>query len=259
MSTTSEAQHRSVVSFARRSDRLSAAQQKAWDAHHEAWVIDVPRTTARLRMDPDYRIEPDVLFGRQAPLIVEIGPGMGDSLAPMAADRPTSNVLAFEVYQPAIARILAKLARQKVETVRVIQADASDGLRQLADGVRVEEVWMFFPDPWPKTKHHKRRLLDSAFADLIADKLRPGGLWRLATDWADYAEQMRDVLGAHPEFIPVDPESRQTDPPPSVVDPEPASGTDLRSDRWTGRAQTKFERRGIAAGHEIVDLAYRRR
>ena len=254
MSTTSEAHHRSVVSFARRSDRLSPPQQKAWDAHHEAWVIDVPRDGARLRLDPSYRIDPEVLFGRRAPLIVEIGPGMGDSLAPMAAARSGSNVLAFEVYQPAIARILAKLARQQVETVRVIQADAGDGLRQLADGVSLDELWMFFPDPWPKTKHHKRRLLDSQFADLIAGTLRPGGLWRLATDWADYADQMRDVLDGHAEFVGVDPNEPEVEPVVGAAQPGFAG-----SGRWTGRAQTKFERRGIEAGHQIVDLAYRRR
>ena len=237
---------REVVSFVRRSDRLTPAQQKAWDAHHDAWVVEVPRGGGRLTIAADHRIEPRALFGRTAPLIVEIGPGMGDSLAPMAAARPEADVLAFEVYQPAVARILAKLAARQVSNVRVLQADATDGLRQLPDEFRIDELWMFFPDPWPKTKHHKRRLLTTEFADLVAARLRPGGRWRLATDWADYAEQMRRVLDAHPAFT--------GEPIAAEGDAEPKGQT-----RWAGRPMTKFERRGIEAGHEIVDLCYRRR
>ncbi len=259
--------HRSVVSFVRRSDRLSAAQQKHWDAHHRDWVVDVPRGDARLSLHPDHRIDPDDLFGRPGELIVEIGPGMGDSLAPMAAARAEANVLAFEVYQPAIARILAKLAREGAENVRVVQADAGDGLRQLATGVAVDELWMFFPDPWPKTKHHKRRLLDPGFADLVATRLRPGALWRLATDWADYADQMRDVLDAHPEFVRVDPDTASTMQDAATGAAEEGAGEEGAGEesagefpeRWSDRVQTKFERRGLAAGHRIVDLAYRRR
>ena len=230
---------RGVVSFVRRSPRVTPQQQRLWDKFADRWLIEVPRADNSTSIDPEHRIDLTAEFGRPAPLIIEIGPGMGESLAPMAAARPEANVLAFEVYRPAIARILAKIDKFGAGNIRVIQANAVDGLTQIAPPSGVAELWMFFPDPWHKSKHRKRRLLGHDFADLVASRLAPGAVWRLATDWADYAKQMRTVLDDHPEFE-------------SLYPGEYAP-------RWPERPVTKFEQRGIDAGREIFDLAYRRR
>jgi tRNA (guanine-N7-)-methyltransferase len=230
---------RGVVSFVRRSPRLTPQQQRLWDSHADRWLITVPRDASSTSIDPKHGIDLDQAFGRTAPLIIEIGPGMGESLAPMAAARPEANVLAFEVYRPAIARILAKIAKFGADNVRVIEANAVEGLRRIAPASGVAELWMFFPDPWHKSKHRKRRLLNHDFADLVASRLQPGGIWRLATDWADYAKQMRAVLDDHRDFE-------------SLYPGEYAP-------RWAERPVTKFEQRGLDEGREIFDLAYRRR
>jgi tRNA (guanine-N7-)-methyltransferase len=230
---------RGVVSFVRRSPRLTPQQQRLWDRYHDRWLIEVPRDQNSTSVDPDHGIDLAAEFGRSAPLIIEIGPGMGESLVPMAAARPEANVLAFEVYRPAIARILAKIDKQGVENVRVIQANAVDGLRRIAPEAGVEELWMFFPDPWHKSKHRKRRLLNHDFADLVASRLRPGAVWRLATDWEDYAKQMRTVLDDHAGFVSLHPGGY--------------------APRWQDRPVTKFEQRGIDEGRQIFDLAYQRR
>lgn len=230
---------RGVVSFARRRPRLSPQQQRAWDKFSDSWVIDVPRAGHRTSIDSQHRLDLDEHFGRTAPLIVEIGPGMGESLVPMAAARPDANVLAFEVYPPATAKILAKINTHKVNNVRIIQANAVDGLRLLGPDQQITELWTFFPDPWHKTKHRKRRLVTDPFADLVASRLQPGGLWRLATDWADYAKQIRIVLDRHDQFSNLHP----------VGD----------TPRWAERLVTRFEQRGLDQGREIVDFAYRRR
>jgi tRNA (guanine-N7-)-methyltransferase len=236
---------RGVVSFVSRSPRLTPQQQKLWDRFADRWLIEVPRVQsdageeAKTSISSDHGIDLTERFGREADLIIEIGPGMGESLAPMAKARPEANVLAFEVYRPAVARIMAKLDKQEVENVRIVQANAVEGLRELAPVGGVAELWMFFPDPWHKSKHRKRRLLNHDFADLVASRLRPGAVWRLATDWAEYAKQMRDVLDGHDQF-----ESLH----PGEYGP-----------RWDARPVTKFEQRGVEAGREIFDLGYRRR
>ncbi|HEX8488926.1 MAG TPA: tRNA (guanosine(46)-N7)-methyltransferase TrmB [Propionibacteriaceae bacterium] len=231
---------REIVSFVRRSARLSDSQRKAWDDHADRWVVDVPRGDTDTSIDPTFVVDLDDLFGRPAPLIVEIGSGMGGSLVPMARDRPDRNVLAFEVYQPAVARTLAKLARERVDNVRLVQADAVEGLTTMIGPGAIDELWLFFPDPWHKSRHHKRRLLTPAFVDLVASRMRPGARWRLATDWADYALQMRQVLDEHPAF----------------AGENPWQGW---SPRWDARPVTRFEERGLEAGRTIVDLTYRRR
>ncbi len=230
---------RGVVSFVRRSPRLTPQQQRLWDRYQERWLIEVPRHHNSTSVAPDHAVDLTAEFGRSAPLIIEIGPGMGESLAPMAAARPESNVLAFEVYRPAIARILAKIDRFGADNVRVVQANAVDGLRYIAPEDGVAELWMFFPDPWHKSKHRKRRLLNHDFADLVATRLQHGAVWRLATDWEDYARQMRTVLDDHPLFESLCPGDY--------------------APRWPERPVTKFEQRGVDAGRTIFDLAYRRR
>jgi len=218
---------REVLSYSRRGNRFTPAQQEAWDAHHAAWVIPDDAVDR-----PGFRLAD--WFGRQAPLIVEIGSGVGEATGVLAAARPAYDVLALEVWRPGVAASLAEVAAAGATNVRFCAVDAVWVLSHLVEPGSLHELWTFFPDPWPKTRHHKRRLVDADVARLAAQRLVPGGTWRLATDWADYAVQMRAVLDAEPalEGGPVE--------------------------RWADRPVTKFERKGLAADRSITDLAYRR-
>lgn len=224
---------REVLTYSRRGSRFSPAQQRAWDEHADAWLV------------PDEAVDDDGFSwadvfparadGRRAPLVVEIGSGVGEATAAVAAARPEVDLLAFEVWRPGVAEGLGRVAEVGATHVRFCSVDAVWSLEHtLAEG-EVAELLTFFPDPWHKTRHHKRRLVTPAFAALAASRLALGGVWRLATDWADYAEQIREVLDAEPLLEG------------GVVE------------RWEGRPVTKFERKGIAAGRAITDLAYVRR
>ena len=222
---------REVLTYSRRGSRFTPLQAAAWEAHHERWVI------------PDEAVDEegftfDSWFGRgpeeRDGLIVEIGSGVGEATAALAATRPTYDVLAFEVWRPGVASTLARLEEAGADNVRLCSVDAVWSVENLLGPGSIAELWTFFPDPWHKKRHHKRRLVTPAFATLVADRLRPGGTWRLATDWADYAEQMREVCDAEPAFEG------------GVVE------------RWADRPVTKFERKGLAVGREITDLAYTR-
>lgn len=218
---------REVLSYSRRGSRFTPRQQEAWDAHAEAWVV------------PDEAIDRPgfdlaEVFGRSAPLVVEIGCGVGEATGVLAAARPGCNVLALEVWLPGVAASLAEVAAAGAQNVRFCSVDAVWSLQHLVPAGGLEELWTFFPDPWPKARHHKRRLVQPDFAALVASRLRPGGVWRLATDWAPYAEHMQDVLDAEPALEG------------GVVE------------RWAERPVTKFERKGLEVGREITDLLYRR-
>jgi tRNA (guanine-N7-)-methyltransferase len=226
--------HREVTSFVRRSARMRDSQRRAYDAQLGELVLDVPQGGLRTSVADDAGVlDLAATFGRTAPVVVEIGCGPGDSLVPMARARPDVDVLAFEVFEPAAAALVARLVREDVTNVRVAPVDAVAGLERLVPPASLTEVWTFFPDPWPKLKHHKRRLVDPAFVDLVASRLIPGGRWRLATDWAEYADQMRTVVGGHAAFVAL-PEDRED------------------------RPVTRFERRGTAEDRAIADLVYRR-
>lgn len=229
---------REVVSFVRRSARLSPQQRLAWDRYADRWVLDVPRGRTETSIAADYRLDVAAAYGRAAPLIVEVGSGMGGSLVPMAAARPEANVLAFEVYQPAVAATLAKLARAGVPNVRLVQADAVEGLSTMLVEP-MDELWLFFPDPWPKARHHKRRLVTAAFVDLVASRLSRGATWRLATDAQDYARQMRSLLDASAAFVN-----------------EHAGGW---APRWPARPVSRFEERAQEGERQVYELTYRRR
>jgi len=218
---------REVLSYSRRGGRFTPSQQESWDAHHLDWVV------------PDHAVDDHSfnwreVFGRVAPLIVEIGSGVGEATAALAAQRPEYDVVAVEVWRPGVAHTLGLLAEAGAENVRLLSLDAVWCLENLFGPGEVEELWTFFPDPWPKKRHHKRRLVTPEFAALAASRLRPGGLWRLATDWVEYADQMRKVLDAEPLL----------------------QGGQV--ERWEDRPVTKFERKGLAVGRDITDLAYRR-
>ena len=219
---------REVLSYSRRGNRFTPTQAESWDAHHERWVI------------PDEALDDPGFskadwFGREAPLIVEIGSGVGEATAVLAAARPAHDILALEVWRPGVADTLWRLADAGADNVRLCSVDAVWVLEHLVEPGGLAELWTFFPDPWPKTRHHKRRLVDAAFASLAASRLAPGSAWRLATDWSHYAEQMRAVLDAEPLL---------------------EGG---RVPRWPDRPVTRFERKGVEAGREILDLVYTRR
>jgi len=217
---------------------MNASQEKAWDAHAERWVVAVPQRETSTSIAEDASVDWDAVFGRHAPLVVEIGPGRGESLVALAERRPDANVVAFEVFEPAVASTLSRLARHGVGNVRLVVANGAEGLERLVPPGGLRELWTFFPDPWHKARHHKRRLVGPELADLAASRLEPGGLWRLATDWEDYAEHMRATLDGHPAF-------------------ENVHGG--WAPRWEERPVTKYEARGTAAGRGIHDLTYRRR
>lgn len=227
--------HREVVSFVRRSARMTDSQTKAWQAHADRWVVSVETREASTSIATDVTIDWSAEFGRNAPLIVEIGPGTGDVLLAAAKRHPERDYLGFEVYQPAVAAMLVKLAKDDIPNVRLVMANGVEGLTTLLGSEQITELWTFFPDPWHKARHHKRRLVSAEFADLVAPRLTRQGSWRLATDWDDYADWMRHTLDGHPLLA------------------NAASGW---APRWSGRPVTKYEARGIAAGRTIRDLTY---
>ncbi|MEP9363648.1 tRNA (guanosine(46)-N7)-methyltransferase TrmB [Nocardioides sp. CN2-186] len=219
---------REVLSYSRRGSRFTPRQQEAWTAYAERWWL------------PDEAVDEPAFslagaFGREAPLIVEIGSGIGESTVELAAARPDHDVVALEVWRPGVADTLGRIGAAGLTNVRMLSVDAVWSLEHLVEPDTLAGLWVFFPDPWHKKRHHKRRLVSPDFARLAASRLAVGAEWRLATDWADYAEQMVEVLDAEPLLTG------------GVVE------------RWAERPVTKFERKGLAADREITDLAYVRR
>lgn len=232
---------RRVVSFVRRTSRMNESQQKAWDRYAAELLVPFPAGELGTSvLDDATPMDWAAPFGREAPLIVEIGPGVGDSLVAMAAARPEHNVLAFEVFSAALASTMIKIRRAGLDNVRLIQADAVQALDRLFEPDSIAEVWTFFPDPWPKSRHHKRRLVTARFAELLADRVRSGGHWRLATDWPEYADWMRQTLDPHPRWGNDHPDGDGWAPRPAE------------------RPITRFEQRGLDAGRPVRDLSYRR-
>lgn len=213
---------------------MNQAQQRAWDRHHE-WVVRLPSGERRTSVAPSARVDWTEVFGREAPLLVEIGSGTGHAVAAGALANPQANLVAFEVFAPAVASTLGRLARHDVDNVRMVVADGAQALATVFPPASITELWTFFPDPWHKARHTKRRLVNPAFARLVASRLVPGGVWRLATDWTDYALAMRDVLDAEPLL-----HTLHADWAP----------------RFAGRPVTKYEQRGLDAGRAIHDLEF---
>lgn len=229
--------HRDVVSYVRRSARMNESQQRAWDAHHDAWVVPLSTGARSTSVAADARVDWARVFGREARLCVEIGSGTGHAITALAEAMPDANLVAFEVFAPAVASTLGRLARHGVTNVRVVLADGAQALATVFASASISELWTFFPDPWHKARHHKRRLVSPEFAEVVASRLTADGAWRLATDWADYAEAMREVLDAAPGL---------------------ANCCDGWAPRYELRPTTKYEQRGLDAGRRIYDLAYRR-
>lgn len=218
------------VSFIRRGGRLSERQQAAWEALAATHVIDVPRCGPSTSVDPSYQLDVASAFGRPAPLIVEIGSGRGDALVAAAKAQPDVNFLGLEVYVPGVAQTLVSARREAVDNVRLAIVNAPEAFATTLTPDSAREVRTWFPDPWHKTRHHKRRLITREFAELVARVLEPEGSWRIATDWNDYAAWIGDVLDSSPS-----------------IDGGPVP-------RFAGRAETRFERKGVAAGRVIHDF-----
>jgi tRNA (guanine-N7-)-methyltransferase len=217
---------RRVRSYVRREGRMTKAQQQA-----------LTRLSGRYAIASEGTLDLDAQFGRTAPRVLEIGFGMGDTLAAMAQVRPEWDFLGIEVHRPGVGSLLRRLNRDAITNVRIICADAVEVLqRQLPDDC-LDAVHLFFPDPWPKSRHHKRRIVQPAFAEQVRRKLKAGGRFHLATDWEDYARHMLQVMGGAPGF-------------------RNAAGAGRYAPRPADRPLTKFERRGRHLGHGVWDLIF---
>jgi tRNA (guanine-N7-)-methyltransferase len=221
---------RPVRSYVLRQGRLTDAQARALKALWPVYGIDEADTPLDCRQ----------LFGREAPLVVEVGFGDGAATWRMAQAEPDKNFIGIEVHQPGVGRLLQALDARQLDNVRIARADAVDFIRDRLAPDSISELRIYFPDPWPKKRHHKRRIVQAAFLDLLAARLAPGAILHLATDWEPYAEHMLEVLEAHPDFVNQSPDGGYSERP-----------------RW--RPVTKFERRGDRLGHTSHDLVYRRR
>jgi tRNA (guanine-N7-)-methyltransferase len=219
--------HPPIRSYVLRQGRFSPGQQRAYE--EQLPRFGVPYAAAPLDWD--------ALFGSKVPLIAEIGSGMGETTARIAAAHPGNGYLAIEVHTPGVGSLLKQLAEQGLTNVRIIQHDAVEVLRDMVPAGALAGVHVFFPDPWPKKRHHKRRLIQAPFAALLATRLAPGGYLHVATDWQEYAEHILQVLCATPGLAN------------TAADfvPRPAS-----------RPETKFERRGVGLGHGVWDIFFRR-
>lgn len=222
------ARRRSVRSFVLRAGRMTAAQRRALAELGERYLLEYSGQPLDL----------DRLFGRRASRTVEVGFGNGDALMALAAGEAARDFLGIEVYPPGVGRLLARCHEAGLENVRVAMADALDVLERWLAPSSVEEVLVWFPDPWPKKRHHKRRLVRTRFATLAHRVLRPGGTLRLATDWEPYAEHMLEVLDSNPGF-------------------SNCAAPDRFMPRPERRRETRFESRGRGRGHRVFDMAWR--
>jgi tRNA (guanine-N7-)-methyltransferase len=220
---------RSIRSFVTRAGRITLAQQRALD---ELW----PRFGVEFAPAV---LDAAALFGRVASCTIEIGFGNGDNLLDLAAAHPQRDFLGIEVHRSGVGRVMLALQTRQLHNVRLICHDAVEVLEQQIREGSVDEILILFPDPWPKKRHNKRRLVQVPFATLAASRLAPGGLLRIATDWQPYALEMLETLRAIPQL-----QNLASD---GGFVPRPAE-----------RERTRFERRGERLGHEVWDLAFRR-
>lgn len=221
-----ESHRRAIRSFVVRAGRLTPGQRQALERLWPRYGLDLP----------DGPLDLDQAFGRTALRTLEIGFGMGDALLALAADHPAQDFIGVEVYPPGIGSFLLRVERAGLTNVRVVCADAVEVLAQHLPPASLDRLLVLFPDPWPKKRHHKRRLVNAQFLDLAARVLAPGGRLQIATDWADYAKAIGEVLPSCPDF--------------ALIGADPGHA---------GRPETKYERRGRRLGHHIHEFVYRRR
>jgi tRNA (guanine-N7-)-methyltransferase len=229
-SDTGTPEKRAIRSFVMRQGRITRAQERALA---ELW----PSLGIGYKPAP---LDLDQVFGRRAARILEVGIGDGETLVELATRRPDADFLGIEVHRPGIGHCLLGIEAGALTNVRVSNHDAVEVLQHQLPAGSLDELLLYFADPWPKKRHHKRRIVQPPFVALVASRLRPGGMFRLATDWAPYAAHMLEVLGASTDFVNTSP-----------------SGDYIA--RPAERPETKFERRGQRLGHEVFDLAFQRR
>ena len=223
---------RVIKSYILRGGRTGPGQARAFDQYGPKYLLN-------------YQPEPlDVAaaFGRSAPLFMEIGFGMGGATAHIAQVRPQDNFICCEVHEPGVGSLLKLIGEGGIENIRIFRHDAVEVLDHMLGESSLDGVHIFFPDPWHKSRHHKRRLIQSPFVSRLARHIKPGGYLHLATDWEPYAEQMQAVLNAEPMLV-----NTATEPGQHGCAPKPEY-----------RPLTKFENRGIKLGHGVWDLVYRR-
>jgi tRNA (guanine-N7-)-methyltransferase len=223
-----DAAARPIRSYVRRPGRLGSGQKRALTTLTASHVLPCQPATLNY---------PEV-FGRIAPVVFEIGFGMGDATAQIALAQPELDFLGLEVHEPGVGALLQRIDQQRISNLRIIQHDAVEVLQQMIAPASLARVNIYFPDPWPKKRHHKRRLIQPDFVELVASRMAPQAILHCATDWQDYADQMLAVLSAAPELV-------------NTVDgfaPKPDS-----------RPLTKFEARGLRLGHGVWDLLFAKR
>jgi tRNA (guanine-N7-)-methyltransferase len=222
------AAQRPIRSYVLRAGRMGTGQARAM-------AVLAPRYVQPFSAAP---LDPVALFGRRAPLIVEIGFGMGQATAAIAASRPGDDFLGIEVHEPGVGALLQLIEQGQLRNLRIVQHDAVEVMSQMIAPATLAGVHVFFPDPWPKKRHWKRRLIQPPVVALLASRLAAGGTLHCATDWQPYAEQMLEVLSGEPTL---------------------ANTADGFAPRPDYRPQTKFERRGLALGHGVWDLVFTKR
>jgi tRNA (guanine-N7-)-methyltransferase len=220
--------HRPIRSFVLRQGRLSPAQARALDELGPRFCLAFAPAA----------FDPVRVFGRAAPCILEIGCGMGETTAAIAAARPAEDFLGVEVHGPGVGGLLNRIDAQKLANVRIVRHDAVEVVAAMIAPASLAGIHVFFPDPWPKKRHHKRRLLKAGFVHELALRLSPGGYLHVATDWKEYAEEILATLTAEPLL---------------------ANTADDYAPRPAYRPLTKFEARGMKLGHGVWDLVFRRR
>jgi len=217
---------RHIRSFVRREGRMTPSQLRALE---QLWP--------QFGIEPETPINPQQLFGRSAPLHLEIGLGMGHALFELATLHPDQDFIGIEVHRPGVGRLLDEMDKNSVDNIRLLKHDAIEVLRQQIPENSLDSVMLFFPDPWHKKRHHKRRIVQTDFVEMIHQRLKPGGLFHLATDWEEYAERMMEVVSQHPGLIN-------------------CAGAGAFSPRPDSRPVTKFEKRGLRLGHGVWDLLF---
>jgi tRNA (guanine-N7-)-methyltransferase len=221
--------HRAIKSFVMRSGRMTEGQQRGLD---QGWP--------RFGLDPAVGVQNfDQVFGRAAPRTFEIGFGMGQATLEMAAAAPEEDFIGVEVHRPGVGALLNGMLAQNLSNIRVYSADAIEVLRDCVADASLDRLLLFFPDPWHKARHNKRRIVQPAWAQLVRQKLKTGGVLHMATDWQAYAEHMLEVMNAAPGYRNLAQDGRYV--------PRPAE-----------RPVTKFERRGERLGHGVWDLKFQR-
>jgi tRNA (guanine-N7-)-methyltransferase len=218
---------RPIRSFVLRQGRMSNAQKRAHDKLLGQFGLPYA-------MQP---LDPVAAFGRDAPTILEIGFGMGETTANIAQAHPEVNYLGVEVHAPGVGSLLKQIDQRGLTNLRIVQHDAMDVVEHMLAPASLDGVFIFFPDPWPKKRHRKRRLIQPPFVHALALRLKPGGVLHLATDWQEYAEQMLEVLRAEPLLV---------------------NTVEGFAPRPQYRPLTKFEQRGLRLGHGVWDLLFRR-